>query len=47
MKDGRVQESRQCLDRTGRISSHAPATLAIKDKWDLGLRHQTAGGAKL
>ncbi len=35
MKDGKVQEGRQCLDRTGQISAKDPATLAIKDKSNL------------
>ena len=35
MKDGKVQEGRQCLDRTGRIDSKDPATMAIKDKSNL------------
>jgi len=35
MKDGKVQEGRQCLDRTGQIDSKDPATMAIKDKSNL------------
>jgi len=35
MKDGKVQEGRQCLDRAGQISSKDPATMAIKDKSNL------------
>jgi hypothetical protein len=35
MKDGKVQEGRQCLDRTGLINSKDPATMAIKDKSNL------------
>ena len=37
MKDGKVQEGRQCLDRTGQIDSKDPATMAIKDKSNLVL----------
>ena len=35
MKAGKVQEGRQCLDRTGQINSKDPATMAIKDKSNL------------
>ena len=35
MKDGKVQEGRQCLDRTGLVNSKDPATMAIKDKSNL------------
>jgi hypothetical protein len=35
LKDGQVQEGRQCLDRAGQIGSNDPATLAIKDKSNL------------
>jgi tetratricopeptide (TPR) repeat protein len=37
MRGGKVQEGRECLDRTGRIESGKPATLAIRDKANLVL----------
>jgi len=37
LREGKVQEGRQYLDRTGRIESENPATLAIKDKSNLVL----------
>ncbi len=37
LKSGKVQEGRQYIDRTGRIESDNPATLAIKDKSNLVL----------
>ena len=37
LKSGKVREGRQYLDRTGRIESDNPATLAIKDKSNLVL----------
>lgn len=37
LRDGRKQEGREYLDRTGRIESDNPATLAIKDKSNLVL----------
>jgi tetratricopeptide (TPR) repeat protein len=37
LKDGKEQEGRQYIDRTGRIESDNPATLAIKDKSNLVL----------
>ncbi len=51
LKDGQVQEGRQCLDRTGQIGSNDPATLAIKDKSNLVfgtklLEEQNYEGAK-
>ncbi len=37
LKDGKEQEGRQYLDRTGQIDSHAASALAIKDKSNLVL----------
>jgi predicted nucleic acid-binding Zn-ribbon protein len=40
LKDGKEQDGRQYLDRTGQILSDTPATLAIKDKSDLVLGYK-------
>ena len=52
MRDGKVQEGRQCLNQAGQIKSNNPATLAIKDKSNLVfgtklLEEQNFEGAKL
>ncbi len=40
IKEGKEQDGRQCLDRTGQILSNIPATLAIKDKSNLVLGYK-------
>jgi hypothetical protein len=40
IKEGKVQDGRQDLDRTGQIVSDTPATLAIKDKANLVLGYK-------
>ncbi|MDD2580923.1 MAG: tetratricopeptide repeat protein [Desulfuromonadaceae bacterium] len=40
LKEGKEQEGRQYLDRTGQILSEIPATLAIKDKSNLVLGYK-------
>lgn len=40
LKEGKEQEGRESLDRTGRIPGNSPATLAIKDKSNLVLGYK-------
>ena len=40
IKEGKEQDGRQFLDRTGQILSDSPATLAIKDKSNLVLGYK-------
>lgn len=40
LRDGREQDGRQHLDRTGQLASNNPATLAIKDKSNLVLGYK-------
>ncbi len=40
IKEGKEQDGRQLLDRTGQIKSDSPATLAIKDKSNLALGYK-------
>lgn len=40
MRDGKEQEGRRYLDRTGQLGSSKPATLAIKDKSNLALGYK-------
>ena len=51
LREGKKQEGRQDLDRTGQLISDSPATLAIKDKANLVLGYKLlkeghSGGAK-
>jgi hypothetical protein len=40
IRDGKEQDGRQYLDRTGLIASNSPSTLAIKDKSNLVLGYK-------
>jgi hypothetical protein len=40
LRDGKEQDGRQYLDRTGQIASNSPSTLAIKDKSNLVLGYK-------
>jgi Flp pilus assembly protein TadD len=40
LRDGKEQDGRQHLDRTGQISSNSPSTMAIKDKSNLVLGYK-------
>ena len=40
LKDGKEEDGRESLDRTGQILSESPATLAIKDKANLALGYK-------
>jgi hypothetical protein len=40
LRDGREQDGRQYLDRTGQIAGNSPSTLAIKDKSNLVLGYK-------